>query len=499
LDLSLLTALVVVLRAYGLGDQSVWMDEHLSMRYIGSPALGAFLLEQRGENWEMTPAYYTLQFLWAQVFGTTPAAVRSLSVLLSALAGMALYGIARNLFGRGIAVLTVVLFAMSPHQVFHGQALRPYALAVLLGLLALAGMLAVYRGRRGAGILLSGAATALLIWSHVLGALLLLPQAIALASARPQLPLKWLVLWTFAQLAAFASAAAWIVSNKIVPPPSADATGLLAMVGGLFSTESTPVDWTVGAPGELDTSGLSALLRALVLIHPAARAVLSVLLLAGFAVGGYRLWSEPANRREGVLLLSWVLLPPVALLLFSWIWSDSAYQHRYLIYIYPVLGMVAAFGLTQFGTRTRRGLAAALLASMLALTTLALALPMRPDYLGAARAIAAQGGPGTVVYTLGLKDYRLFDYNGRIVGVVSEWLAYDGDFVDCLAAHAEAGDAAWAACSSDFFGADFLELEALLLSAVSGRGGRLEWVAFPGMQTIHLFRYVPNESITDAP
>ncbi|MCU0569556.1 MAG: glycosyltransferase family 39 protein [Oculatellaceae cyanobacterium Prado106] len=81
---------------------------------------------------EHAPLYFLLTRLWAEGFGSSVVAMRSLSVLFSLLALPCLYGFVQELFKSPfIASIAVVLASVSPFFVAYAQEARPYSLWIL--------------------------------------------------------------------------------------------------------------------------------------------------------------------------------------------------------------------------------------------------------------------------------------------------------------------------------------------------------------------------------
>jgi hypothetical protein len=121
--------------------------------------------------------YYLLLWGWGSLFGTSPLAMRMLSVLAGlGLVGLA-YRLARETFGPQLAYWVGGLAALSPFQVHYAQEIRMY------GLLALELVAAViaFRGAVRSGSPAQWLAFALLAaaaqYTHALAALFLLPLA----------------------------------------------------------------------------------------------------------------------------------------------------------------------------------------------------------------------------------------------------------------------------------------------------------------------------------
>ena len=180
LILILLAALIV--RLPGLATKPLWYDEAFAVLFSSSgPSAMAYgtLTQEAGVAADIHPlGYYSLLWLWMKVVGTSPAAVRSLSLLLG-LGIVALgYQLASKLFGRRVAALAGCLLAFSPFQVHYAQEARMYALLTLILLGAtLAYWQALQGGRRWPWVLFAVLAAAGM-YVHNLAALYLVCLAL---------------------------------------------------------------------------------------------------------------------------------------------------------------------------------------------------------------------------------------------------------------------------------------------------------------------------------
>src|SRR5207253_2990871 len=108
---------------------------------------------------------------WVGLFGHGDAAVRLLSVLLSAATLPATYWLGRVMVGRAAGLLAALLFALSPYAVELGQEAALYSLAALTTTAALA---AGWRWRTtGRGFTLYITLAILAIYSHYAVAVIL--------------------------------------------------------------------------------------------------------------------------------------------------------------------------------------------------------------------------------------------------------------------------------------------------------------------------------------
>lgn len=92
------------------------------------------------------PLYYVIVRLWAQVFGDSPAVVRSLSALFSILIFPSVYWLCLELFESPIVGwVAMALIAVSPLQVFFAEEARQYSLWMVTILLSSAALLRAIR------------------------------------------------------------------------------------------------------------------------------------------------------------------------------------------------------------------------------------------------------------------------------------------------------------------------------------------------------------------
>ena len=143
LSLGGLLALAATLRFSGLAYRDLWFDE------LGSVALAATgsLWESEGGN---PPLYFGLLRIWMSVTGTGIVPVRALSALFGVASVAALFWVALELrLPPAARWWGGILLACSPLHLYYSQEARPYALLVLLMLLAIASFLrAVRTGNR---------------------------------------------------------------------------------------------------------------------------------------------------------------------------------------------------------------------------------------------------------------------------------------------------------------------------------------------------------------
>lgn len=180
LGLILLAGLAV--RLPDIGSQSLWNDEIYSIAVRGSQSLPDLLVVPQDPH---PPLYYALLRTWMQVFGSSPLAARSFSLVCSLLSVYVGYLLATRLFDDRTGLVLAGLLAVSVFHVHFGRTARMYSLFVLTTVVSWYGLLDVRTGtslqRAGYGV-----STAAVLYTHVFGVFVVAAQWLYLAITTPQ-------------------------------------------------------------------------------------------------------------------------------------------------------------------------------------------------------------------------------------------------------------------------------------------------------------------------
>src|SRR6185437_15409585 len=148
-DVARVSAICVLgacLRFYHISYLSLWSDEAFSRFYYQT---GLHFMWTKGLHTESSPPlYYMAIGAWIDCFGSSEAALRSLSAVASTVAIVLVYWLGRELFDRKHAVLAAALFALSGTAIYYAQEARCYAL-LLIPILTM--LIASARYMRGPG------------------------------------------------------------------------------------------------------------------------------------------------------------------------------------------------------------------------------------------------------------------------------------------------------------------------------------------------------------
>lgn len=123
------------LRLYRLNYQSLWTDEMFT--YRGASDTISKIIFEPEVNLSIQPLYYSIVHFFVWPTENQEALLRLPSVIFGSLSILLLYFIVRNWLGRGGAILSAMIMAISPFHIWYSQEARPYAMLIFLGLLSI--------------------------------------------------------------------------------------------------------------------------------------------------------------------------------------------------------------------------------------------------------------------------------------------------------------------------------------------------------------------------
>jgi hypothetical protein len=340
LGVGVVLALGVALRFVCNSD--LWADEALSVNIARLP-IDRIPAALRHDG--APPLYYLALHLWMRLFGTGDATVRALSGVIGTVTLVPVWFVGRRIDDRRrriglappdapnvVAWSTLLLFALSPFAIRYSTEARMYALVMLL---AACGYLAVVRALdRASPVRLVPVAVVagLLLYSHYWAFPLLAVAGVTLAvvAVRGDHEHRRAALLTLAAIG----------------------VGCLTFVPWvptlLFQMRHTGTPW--GAPVSPFGSWALAFSTFGGNAHPAGWAIGALVALGVFATAGGRRHIEiDLGTQRGVRIEAAVALGTVTLGLLMGRVAGTTFEARYASVAFPLLVVVAAFGLLAFG------------------------------------------------------------------------------------------------------------------------------------------------------
>lgn len=123
------------LRLYGLGGESFWFDEKMSLYFSQQDLVS--ILNLPSYEAQIPPLYYILLHFWIGLVGTSEFAVRSLSAIFGSLSIFAIYKLGKYLFNVKIGIYSSFILAVSIFHIYFSQEARMYSLLTLTTLISI--------------------------------------------------------------------------------------------------------------------------------------------------------------------------------------------------------------------------------------------------------------------------------------------------------------------------------------------------------------------------
>jgi uncharacterized membrane protein len=390
----------MVLRLYDLGSESIWYDELWAVRIARMEPL-EIVRASLGDN--NPPLYYLGLHYWMLLAGDSELAIRLPSAIASALAVPVIYGIGRLLFGRTAGLMAASILALSAYQVRYAQEARGYALLVFLGLASFYFLLRLLDDGKRSRVTIAGyvASTALLMYTHVYGVLLVVAQGVFLLATR-QPPRKWLL-------------PAGLVAVLYVPGVAWLAVNVLSSQGAWNNAMFWVPEPTLAHVADF-----------FVLYSGFALAACAFGLLAAFGL------HDLVRSKRGstvCLLLAWLLVPIVVPFVVSHLYRPMLLD-RYTIAASPAFYLLIAGGIEALrGIKHSRALAAAFAIAVAVVSSVAtfgyFAATSNTPWREIAGYVEGHARPGDLVLFNEGSGRLMFGYYPKREGVSEEVLSVE--------------------------------------------------------------------------
>jgi uncharacterized membrane protein len=189
---AVLAGVVAIAAGIHLGRASLWLDEAFSWSISGhglSGLLHAYAGDGDGAAF-VAPLHFLLLDGWLEAFGTSEAALRSLSLVFAVAAIPVFLALCLTVLRRrAVACVTTALLAVSPFLLDYAREARMYSLTLLLVIGSSYGFVRTVQAPRSRWWLTFGLVAGLAMYAHFFAALVLLSQVVSLAFL-PR-PVQW--------------------------------------------------------------------------------------------------------------------------------------------------------------------------------------------------------------------------------------------------------------------------------------------------------------------
>ncbi|MFX0202078.1 MAG: glycosyltransferase family 39 protein [Candidatus Hodarchaeota archaeon] len=167
------------LRIYDLGNESIWVDEGISIRLAHLKPFQ--IIEDRASNIH-PPLYFVILHYWVNLFGDSEFSTRFLSVIFGLLTIFMICKVGGLVFDKEVGILSSLLLGLSVFHIHYSQETRSYSLMALLTLLSIYFFVKLLEKRSlvvAIGYILS---SILLMYTHLFGLFIIVAQNIYLVT-----------------------------------------------------------------------------------------------------------------------------------------------------------------------------------------------------------------------------------------------------------------------------------------------------------------------------
>lgn len=415
-------SVVYTISASLLYRQSIRLDEAQSL-WIATKPVSA-LLAATAEDVHV-PLYGLLLHFWTQLLGTSIIVARTLSLLFFVLTLPVLYKLVKEVSTKGVALLTVTLFSLSPFIMWYTSEARMYTLFTFTTSLNHLYFLRLYRSNGDKGKMGFFVSAILGLYTHYFFIFLIATQGVYLLArafsrfTKEQMQLnKWSAVWQATDLVrvyigilsgAMALFIPWVAfflskggggsMQPLIPPPTS------------FNIFQTIVNFIFG----FQKQGVQAVLISL---WP-----LIVILL--FFVFTRKKRQVTASIDYFVLA---TFLPIIFVFFISYV--RPIFLSRYLILVTPTLFFLLSWTLLNYSRRVSTYLVMGFLAVMVSLMfyqNVSAATPVKEDYQGVASYLTQEATPRDIIaVTAPFTIYPIeYSYNGLTrIDTIPLWNRY---------------------------------------------------------------------------
>ncbi len=159
------------LRVYHLGNESLWLDEAISVRAADVTSTAFY------KHKLLEPSLYnTLLHSWIRIFGNSESCVRFLSVLFGLAAVFMIYKLSAMIFNKQTGILSSLLLGLSVFHIQYSQEARNLSLLSLLTLCSMYFFIKLIKKRTPAAFSGYIISSILLLYSHFMSPFIILAQ-----------------------------------------------------------------------------------------------------------------------------------------------------------------------------------------------------------------------------------------------------------------------------------------------------------------------------------
>ena len=156
-----------------LGNQSLWIDEVISLRIAMQPLPYAIKFVD-----PTPPIYYILLTVWNTIFSGSLLAAYLFSVICGIALVILMYFFMKRFFSERAAIIATAFTALNPALIYYSQEIRAYSFFFLIALISLWAYLKYKETPTAKSTTIYGLTAILLLYTHIYGAIIVFAQIV---------------------------------------------------------------------------------------------------------------------------------------------------------------------------------------------------------------------------------------------------------------------------------------------------------------------------------
>lgn len=342
-----LLVVAVVLRVWYIGKTNLGYDESFSLHAALQSVPDLVRMLCRGDN---PPLWELLLHFWVKVFGVSEVAIRSLSLIFSALTVVPVYWLGERYLRRFVGIAATLCYCFSTFSIYMAHECRVYSLIGFCTACSVVLFVSAIHGPKPYKFVLLTLVNLMLMYGHYLSVWIIVMEFVIALSFKP-------------------------IRKKIWKPYLIHAIALIVLFAPMFPVLFTRFfDSGVNGTWIAKTTSPEALYDFLwrMCNVPATTVLVMVVLVAAFiALINSIVRKKCELGNTGIITLLWVV-PLLASFVLSYF--TGFFLDRYFYFLFPVFYLsVAAYCLYLFPKRKALGL------SLMALYAIAMVASCSPD------------------------------------------------------------------------------------------------------------------------
>ncbi len=167
--ISVILILAAVLRFWGLTNQSMWVDELITMSEVDPHISWGSMFDLLDIADPHPPLFFILERITCSIFGYTEGVAKGLNALIGSISVLFIYYLGKEILNKKLGIVAAILLCFNYYSLYYSQEGRDYALALCTSILANLFFVRLLKNPGYKSACLYGFFSLLLLYTHYFG------------------------------------------------------------------------------------------------------------------------------------------------------------------------------------------------------------------------------------------------------------------------------------------------------------------------------------------